>query len=55
MTKTITVEQAAELARRSPQTVRRWCREGEVKATRVPRFGDWRIDKRDLLLKLGME
>ena len=51
---TVTTDAAATLAGVSEQTIRRWIRYGYLKASRVtPQRGGWRIDKQDLLLKLG--
>ena len=56
MTETISVAEAAKIARRSPQTIRRWCRNGEVRATRIPQLGgDWFINRTDFETRLGIK
>lgn len=53
---TVTVAEAARLAAVSEATVRRWCSHMLVRATRIPPTkGAWRIDRHDLLRKLGKE
>ena len=47
----LTVPEAARLARRNPETVRRWIREGKLRATKV---GTQHVlDERDLADFLG--
>lgn len=53
---TVSVGEAATLARVSEATIRRWVHLHFLKATRVaPQRGTWRIDAKDLKRKLGLE
>ena len=53
---TVSVGEAATLARVSEATIRRWVHLHFLKATRVaPERGQWRIDEADLKKKLGLE
>lgn len=49
--KVLTVPEAARRARRNPETVRRWIREGKLPATRVGT--QFVLDERDLAVFLG--
>lgn len=53
---TVSVGEAATLARVSETTIRRWIHLHFLKATRVaPQRGTWRIDKADLKRRLGLD
>lgn len=50
----LTVDEVAERLRVNPATVRRWCREGTLKATQLPGArGSWRITPEALAELVG--
>lgn len=52
---TCSVGEAATLADVSEATIRRWIQLRFVRATRVaPERGAWRVDKQDLMMRLGI-
>jgi excisionase family DNA binding protein len=53
MSELLRIEQAAEQLKISPYTLRAWVRAGKIPGTKVGK--NWRIDKNDILQKLGKQ
>ncbi len=45
---TITVNEAAEMLRVSPQSVRRWLKDGHLKGAKVGKGKLWRLNRREV-------
>ena len=52
---TLSVSEAARVAQVDESTVRRWLRDKRGKGSRVAPQGPWRIDRRDLMRRLGLK
>ncbi len=45
---TITVNEAAEMLKVSPQSVRRWLKDGHLKGSKVGKGKLWRLNRREV-------